>query len=563
MQKNMIDSRWTALLLFLLLMALAAACDNQVVGVPDGDDEHDSPQQCAGDDDCPDGQQCRDGFCVTFADGDEADGEDFADLEATPKPRLSCPAEVDFGTVILGSSRSRDLTLVNLGDAPLTITSLVLDRATSGEFAIATGIAANTVLAPGHQATATFRYTPADPGEDTGLAVLYSDDPDHPVWDIALITGYKGDPDLVVTPTEHDFGLTYLGTSTEPFCFTLENRIAEGGNRVIEVQRLGLASQTTIAFELLDAPIGGLVVAPGDPREVCVRFHPPSVGVFEDSLTIDCADDQHDKTLPLAGLGGAGQIKALPTGLDFGPVGVGSLKDMVLILQNRGAFDLTITAMALEDGGVFSIQTTDIPPDNEGAWVLSPEQQLTLTMRFAPVQAGDVSDQLSVSSDDPVNGVLAVGISGRGQAPGLVIDPPQAVFPGALVGQESRMSLAISKYVSYPGSVTLTGVSFDQVTVEGLPYTGDALFGLEGGDLLPVVLSGSEPATLSFFFAARVEGGAEAVATVHTEPAIEPPVTVTFSGLAVTPRLVSVHPWTSPWTSARCAWATPWTGTWC
>ncbi|NUR07590.1 MAG: choice-of-anchor D domain-containing protein [Nocardioidaceae bacterium] len=113
---------------------------------------------------------------VTFTD-DSAGGTAKAALSGKgAQSKFQAIPGIDFGTVAIGSSASRPITVRNTGDAPLALDTLALQPAASGLAVAGTGTTPCqvnvTTLAPGASCTATVTFTPdAHAARSTQLAV--------------------------------------------------------------------------------------------------------------------------------------------------------------------------------------------------------------------------------------------------------------------------------------------------------------------------------------------------------------------------------------------------------
>jgi len=97
------------------------------------------------------------------------------------------PTALDFGTVTVGATADRALTVRNVGDAPLQVTSLSLDNP---RFTVVSPSTPFTVNAGGQQ-TVTVRFAPTAAGVQSGTLRIQSNDPDEATVSVS-VTGQGG-----------------------------------------------------------------------------------------------------------------------------------------------------------------------------------------------------------------------------------------------------------------------------------------------------------------------------------------------------------------------------------
>lgn len=98
-----------------------------------------------------------------------------------PRIRID-PPSFDFGNRELGCVGQVDLTIANIGRAPLTLSSITYeDFAGSGELFLDHNIADGTELNPNEELEAVVFYSPEDTQPDSGQVVIESNDPSAPV----------------------------------------------------------------------------------------------------------------------------------------------------------------------------------------------------------------------------------------------------------------------------------------------------------------------------------------------------------------------------------------------
>lgn len=92
--------------------------------------------------------------------------------------------------------------------------------------------------------------------------------------------------------------------------------------------------------------------------------------------------------------------------LNFGDILVGDSDSLTVDLTNDGSDTLMVTDIALNPDG-FSVSPTD-------AFNLAPGASATFTVTFAPTTMGSDTDTLTFSTNDPMNLMVAIPLSGRG-----------------------------------------------------------------------------------------------------------------------------------------------------
>lgn len=126
--------------------------------------------------------------------------------------------------------------------------------------------------------------------------------------------------------------------------------------------------------------------------------------------------------------------------LDFGEVGAGGSKELTLTLYNRGTRALTV-----RDVNSSSPLWTATPRTAS----IAAGDSVRITVAFRPTGAGDLAGTLTVLSDDPDEGSLAVSAVGRGLAqtvltPAFALSPASLDFDSVRVGNVGRRTLTVS-----------------------------------------------------------------------------------------------------------------------
>jgi len=98
--------------------------------------------------------------------------------------------------------------------------------------------------------------------------------------------------------------------------------------------------------------------------------------------------------------------------LDFGSVGIGRSHELTLFIGNAGDDDLEIGDITIE-GDFFN-------SDEDGNFVLEPDENEEITITFAPEEEGEFEGQLTINSNDPEREEVFVDLTGDGMV-GFVV----------------------------------------------------------------------------------------------------------------------------------------------
>jgi len=205
------------------------------------------------------------------------------------------PGTLDFGSVAVNSTRTADLTIANLGTAPLTIHSAA---SSSARFTL-TSPALPVTIAPGAQRVAVIRFAPVTAGSEQATLVIASDDP---VMTSSVVNlrgvgtgGTVAAPVISVSASSLDFGSVTQGSSA-----TRTLTISNTGTAPLAVSGL----VTSAPFTVTPASIAS--IAAGASATVTVTFAPSAAGAVSRNMTISSNDTARGTlTVSLSGTGTA------------------------------------------------------------------------------------------------------------------------------------------------------------------------------------------------------------------------------------------------------------------
>lgn len=213
-----------------------------------------------------------------------------------------------------------------------------------------------------------------------------------------------GDPVIDVQPRALDF-LSVGPDETEVRTFTITNV----GETFLELEPLELIAESSFSLLDADTPEG---LMPGEWIEVDVAFSPMQSDAVEGSVMVRSNDsDTPEIPVSLIGRGLIPLLQILPATHDFGDIEVSCAQDLDLVLQNIGAADLDLQALALDGEGFTLVSAPALP------LVLEPGEYTTATVEFLPIAEGSYTATLTARSNDPRGDQLAtqvgVGVGGE------------------------------------------------------------------------------------------------------------------------------------------------------
>ena len=186
----------------------------------------------------------------------------------------------NFGEVAVGDSRDWELTINNIGGAPLTISNMSLENEAYG-----TDFAQAVQIAPNESAVFTVTFTPSGSGDFTDVLTIASDDENESPIQIDL--SGSGTlivvPEITVSPLSIDFG--DVDTRNEASEIVT---ITNDGTGALTISSIGFTEEQN-GFTFDWSEVGELTA--GASVDVTVTFAPPQDGDFFATLRISSDDD--------------------------------------------------------------------------------------------------------------------------------------------------------------------------------------------------------------------------------------------------------------------------------
>jgi Transmembrane protein 131-like N-terminal/HYDIN/CFA65/VesB-like, Ig-like domain/Abnormal spindle-like microcephaly-assoc'd, ASPM-SPD-2-Hydin len=424
-------------------------------------------------------------------------------------PALSAsPASVAFGTQLIGSATTQDVTLTNSGTAPLHLSGFGIAGANPGDFAVASAPPLSAPVAAGDSVTVTVRFVPTAHGARSGRLTVASDAFGQSGFFVALGGAGYG-PRIVLSPNPRDFG---------------EANVGDGVAADVSVQNTGESTLTITSVMFSGANASDFTasaslpftVGAGESKPFALIMAPSAVGARAATATFVSDDPLTPSAqVALTGTGTSPRIAIAPTTVDFGAELVATTSSArTVTVSNTGTGPLTISSVSIggADAAAFAVAPVTTP------LVLAPGGSQDLSVTFTPDRIAAESAALTIASDDRGTMSAVVPLDGRGVSPGIAVAPDTVDFGAQLAG---RASLTIN-------IVTITGAQA-------------AAFAQSPPPALPAVLQPGEQLAVSVVLTPAASGAQDATLTIASDEPSGAPATVALTGVGVS-TLLTVSP---------------------
>jgi hypothetical protein len=296
-------------------------------------------------------------------------------------PVIALSGDLNYGSVLVGSSGQLTLTITNTGGVTLNVSSIDYPAGFNGSFGGA--------IAPGGRTNVTVTFSPTNAAPFSGTITVNSDAFKGTNQVNASGTGVA--PSRIMSLSgDLNFGAIFAG-STAHLTLTITN----SGNSDLTFTNITLPAHYV-------ASITSGVIAPGATTNVDVAFTPPDTNTFNGTVTVDSDATGGLNTANVTGAGSstANPVIVLGGDLNFGDVMVGSAAQLNLMISNSGNATLTVSNIYCPPGFSSSFAGT-----------IESGTATNAIVTFSPVTAQLYSDVLTVISD-AVSGANTFAVTG-------------------------------------------------------------------------------------------------------------------------------------------------------
>jgi hypothetical protein len=455
---------------------------------------------------------------------------------AAANPSVSfSSANVNFGSQPVGVPNNAQLpvAIMNTGDAPLSVSSISITGANSGDFSAVDPAPCLASISPGLSCGFEMHFTPSIVGTEGAFLSLTDNAPGNP--QVLALNGIGAGPLALLSPSNINFGSVPVGT-TPTQVITLTNIGTSIGNQGLQISNIGVSGNNIPEFPLsADTCPSGL--APGASCGFSITFTPSATGTF--SAAVNITDNSGNlsgavQTIPLTGTAtpAAPLLNISPTALAFAAQAVGSTSgNQTVTVVNQGSGTLNISGITVSGSGASSfgiVPAGSSPCPSSGT--LASAANCTVTINFSPSSSGTKSASLSLS-DNAAGSPQTVSLTGTAVASAITLSASSLTFGAQPAGTASS-----------PQNVTLSNPGTTSLGISGIILNGTNPTDFIETNNCPQSLGVSASCVITVKFDPSATGSSSRTASISiSDNAPQSPQTVALAG-SVTVATVSVSP---------------------
>ncbi len=432
---------WMSLMPLMVLLAVSCSGGGDAA---DTDGDESESRKCVLDEDCLSNEFCAlDNTCQPIQDPTDGDGtpadEDGDDSE-TPDGDdcafLQFPDIMDFGSVPIGESTSKEVILVNTGSCNLEIGDVqFIDP--HDDFSLENPPTWPYVIEPGYSLTLKVVFVPTS-GYAANVPMQIASSADNArLATVLLQSDYKGVTSLETSLDALEFGNVFVGDPGVTLGLNICNGLLKAdGNKAVKVSGIYLKYSDTVAhfdLDMDDEPSSQnpIFINPEECITVEATYEPTTETIWpaihENYLVIvnDADTTENDKTeIYMAGSADSDSLYIYPNPIDFGAVDIDTQRAIQLTIQNRTPRDLVVENVQL--GGQHCEEFTLYLGDYATPFTLLKDETINqIGIGYEPTNTGlDTGCVFTIQTDQQgAANTVQVNITGQGREPNL---PPVA-----------------------------------------------------------------------------------------------------------------------------------------
>src|ERR1700735_3040913 len=420
------------------------------------------------------------------------------------------PSSLGFGSLTVGQSATKTLTITNAGTESLTVSGISV----AGSGFTMKPVTLPMSLAVGESTSISTTFTAAASGAATGKIMISSNAPDSPVIVSLAATGVSKSSDLTITPPSVSFGNVTIGTES-----TQSIHLMNSGSSSMTISAVS-ASGSSISLSGLSFPV---TLAAGASASLNAIFKATAAGNASGTLTVTSNAANSPDSIGWSAIGTVASSPKLtlsPSSVSFGEVPTGATTTQTIRVANSGDSTLTISSVSATGSGI-SLSGITVPL-NIGAG-----QSATLTASLKLTSAGAASGAIKIASN--ASGSPAqISWSATAQASVITLSssPSSLSFGNVTVGTTDTLQATIKN----------TGNSNANISKISVSGSGFSL----NGSASSATLDPGQSLTLSVSFDPKAAGANSGMLTISSN-ASTPQLGIALAGSGVTKAPATSH----------------------
>lgn len=211
------------------------------------------------------------------------------------------PNHLRFGIVPSGKDSALSFYIRNRGQSPqdeCLVSTLEIARGSSPAYSLPLGNVTNHIIPAGEDFEIPVRFAPTSNGNHDGIVEFYISSPTAPEGRVTL-SGSAGEPCLMISPEELDYGVIQVNCSSRERTFTVYNICPS------PVQLTGIDVQAGISneFRVSSRPAFPHTLNAGESVEFKAVYRPTDLGTDQGSIAVQTAQIAQPQVVRLSGRG--------------------------------------------------------------------------------------------------------------------------------------------------------------------------------------------------------------------------------------------------------------------
>lgn len=435
-------------------------------------------------------------------------------LCAVPSPTL------DFGSVVIGTTRRKSVKLSSCGTSPLTLSAASLVPGKSPHFTVAAAPTLPITLPVGGFVDVVIAYAPRAAAVDAGQLKADSSDPASPVTYVNLRGAGTLNPvcDIDVAPRQIDFGSVSM-TGFAEASLTGVNV----GQQPCLVKSFTLSGSST--FSITAAPGTPVSVSPNGVFTVKVRYKPTAAASDTGTLTIDSDDPAEPQiAVPLKGTGanpGPCAFQFVPNPIAFGQISVGTQLPQTLSMWNFGTSSCAVLGADMVPGSssAFGVGSPMLPT------FIGSNQKVDFTITFAPRSGGAHTGTIQIKAGQNFFSYqnFNIPVSGSAVSPTICVQPALLDFGSVPASTTKDLPFSVSSCGA--GTLEVRGIQIDAGS--------SSAYSLPAPPNTPLVLAAGASTTVNVRYGPAQSGPDFGQVAIFSNDGASPKVNVRLRGNVV------------------------------